>query len=221
MNQQTQSRQADDKDIKFTGVRGAIAQHMMHSLQQSAQLTYMGDACIDGLLADRQARSERGEKLSPEVYLIKAVSQTLSQHPDFNGVTSVDHYTLSESHNIAIAVSSPIGLVTVTLREVNTLALEEISEMRRQLLDKAMKGLLKPSDMSGGTFTISNLGGRPIRYFTPILNAKQIAILGIGKTLTTPMIDKNGELYVSQQLPLSLTTDHRVVDGDPDLIPIN
>ncbi len=200
---------------KLRGMRGMIAKHMQNSLQSAAQLSYHADADITALLEDREQRKAAGQSLSPEVYVIKAVSNALLQHPEFNGIAEQDQYRLNSSHNIALAVSVPGGLVTVTLRDVQQLSLEEIAAQRTDLLQRAQAGKLEAKDMRDGTFTISNLGMRPIRYFTPIINAGQISILGLGKTLTVPVLADDKSLLVQQHLPLSLTTDHRIVDGDP------
>lgn len=201
---------------KLRGMRSKIAKHMQNSLQSAAQLSYHADADITALLEDRERRMAAGQSLSPEVYVIKAVSNALLAHPEFNGVAERDQYRLNDdSHNIALAVFVPGGLVTVTLRDVQQLSLEEIAAQRTDLLQRAQAGKLEARDMRDGTFTISNLGMRPIRYFTPIINAGQIAILGLGKTLTVPMLADDKSLTVQQHLPLSLTTDHRIVDGDP------
>jgi pyruvate/2-oxoglutarate dehydrogenase complex dihydrolipoamide acyltransferase (E2) component len=206
---------AGETTHKLRGMRAMIAKHMQASLQNAAQLTYHADADVSALLADRQRRKESGTSLSPEVYIIKAVSNALLVHPEFNGVSEQDHYRLIGAHNIALAVSVPGGLVTVTIRNVQDLSLEQIAEQRQDLLQRAQGGQLKPADMKDGTFTISNLGLRPIRYFTPILNAGQIAILGLGTTQQVPVFDESGHIVAQHQLPLSLTTDHRIVDGDP------
>ncbi len=205
----------DETVHKLRGMRGMIAKHMQNSLQSAAQLSYHADADITALLEDRSQRKAAGQSLSPEVYVIKAVSNALRQHPEFNGIAEQDQYRLNSSHNIALAVSVPGGLVTVTLRDVQQLSLEEIAAQRTDLLQRAQAGKLEAKDMRDGTFTISNLGMRPIRYFTPIINGGQIAILGLGKTLTVPVLADDKSLLVQQHLPLSLTTDHRIVDGDP------
>lgn len=197
------------------GMRKIIADHMQQSLRNSAQLTYHCDAEITELMQVRQTLNKEGSSISPEAFVIKATSNALKRHPEFNGITDSDTVHIYAAHNISLAVETSSGLMTVTLPNVDELSLAEIAELRREKIEKAMAGSLNSGDVKGGTFTISNLGQTPIRFFTPILNAGQIAILGLGSSFWETTIDDQGSIGRRQMLPLSLTTDHRVVDGSP------
>lgn len=118
-------------------------------------------------------------------------------------------------HNINVAISVAGGLVAPTLRDVGSKSVEAISLERRELVAKAKSARLTPSEMREGTFTISNLGLRNIQFFTPIINRPQLAILGIGKITPRAALHTDGKVISRPMLGLSLTVDHRVIDGDP------
>jgi pyruvate dehydrogenase E2 component (dihydrolipoamide acetyltransferase) len=204
-----------DKVIPLKGLRGMIANNMMSSLQQSAQLSFMTDVMIDPLLNFRKIFKDRGIAIGVEDVLLKCVSQSLAHYPIFNGTIEQGEIRLKNDHAISIATPIAGGLAAPKIDNINLLSLEEISSQRRDLISRADNNQLKPSEMSGGTFTISNLGQTRVTYFTPIINSPQIAILGIGRIKNQVKLDKNGVCIEYNTMGLSLTCDHRAIDGQP------
>lgn len=196
-------------------MRGMIADKMMSSLNNAAQLTYHTECLADTLLERRAVLKSEGSVVSIEDLLIKTISDALHQMPIFNSIVNDKNVTISKNHNISVAVSLPNGLVAPTIFDVQNKTLEEISSSRKDLISRARSGKLTVPEMTGGTFTISNLGLRHIHYFTPIINAPQVAILGIGQMIKKTWVGQDDEVSIKHVMGLSLTTDHRVIDGDP------
>lgn len=155
-----------------------------------------------------------GVKLSPLVFALKATAKALALHPTFNASLSPDgQYLIMKKYiNIGIAVDTPNGLVVPVIKGVDTKGFKQIAQEMAELSAKAREGKLKPTDMQGGSFSISSLGGIGGTYFTPIINAPEVAILGLSKAQIKPMWDGNG--FVPRlMLPLSLSYNHKVIDG--------
>lgn len=201
--------------VRLRGVRKVIADRMMDSLRSTAQLTYHADADVTDLLAKRRVWKENGRRISLEDCLIHALSGVLTEMPEFNGTSDAQSVQLSASIDISLAISSPAGLMTPVLRGVETLDLDTLANTRRDVVSRALKGKLAVSEMKGGSFTLSNLGHTRVRYFTPILNAGQIAILGVGRLETRFVLSEDRTVGQNSFLPVSLTADHRIVDGEP------
>lgn len=192
-----------------------IADKMCASLQSMAQLTYHCECNAELLVNERAALKEQGSNVSIEDLLIKAVSETLIDFPAFNSVLQRKEGTIVQSHNISIAISLDEALVAPTIFGVNAKSKEQICIDRKDLINRARKGNLTIPEMTGGSFTVSNLGLRRIHYFTPIINAPQVAILGVGRIEKKPWVNSDDKIIVAPVMGLSLTTDHRIVDGDP------
>ncbi|PIF04788.1 MAG: dihydrolipoyllysine-residue acetyltransferase [Arcobacter sp.] len=155
-----------------------------------------------------------GFKLSPLVFVVKAVAKALELHPKFNSSLSSDGLSLimKKYFHIAIAVDTPNGLVVPVIKDVNKKGFKEIALDMADISVKAREGKLKSSDMQGASFTISSLGGIGGTKFTPIINAPEVAILGLSKSQMKPKW--NGESFEpALMLPLSLSYDHKVIDG--------
>ncbi|RXK14421.1 dihydrolipoyllysine-residue acetyltransferase [Halarcobacter mediterraneus] len=155
-----------------------------------------------------------GFKLSPLVFVVKAVAKALEIHPKFNSSLSTDGQSLimKKYFNIAIAVDTPNGLVVPVIKDVNKKGFKEIALEMADVSSRAREGKLKSDDMQGASFTISSLGGIGGTKFTPIINAPEVAILGLSKSEMKPVWD--GENFVPRlMLPLSLSYDHKVIDG--------
>ncbi|WP_419776798.1 dihydrolipoyllysine-residue acetyltransferase [Malaciobacter marinus] len=160
------------------------------------------------------AKKENGIKISPLVFALKAVAKALELHPNFNSSLSPDGQSiiLKKYINIAVAVDTPNGLVVPVLKDVDKKGIEELSLELKEISIKARDGKLKAQDMQGACFTISSLGGIGGTAFTPIINAPEVAILGLSKSEMKPKWD--GEKFEPRlMLPLSLSYDHRVIDG--------
>jgi len=161
-----------------------------------------------------EAKKDSGVKITPLVFIMKAVAKALEAFPTFNSSLSEDGESLilKKYVNVGIAVDTPNGLVVPVFKDVNKKGIYELSDELMVISKKARSGKLTASDMQGGCFTISSLGGIGGTAFTPIVNAPEVAILGVSKSEMKPVW--NGKDFVPRlQLPLSLSYDHRVVDG--------
>ncbi len=181
-------------------------------------VTQFDEADITEMEAFRKQMSKEmekeGIKITPLAFIIKAVVATLKLYPRFNSSldNTGENLILKKYFNIGVAVDTPDGLVVPVIREVDQKSLVEISQEIRGYAQKARDKTLKPSDMQGGCFTISSLGGIGGTKFTPIVNAPEVAVLGVSKSTIQPQWDGN-EFKPRLMLPLSLSYDHRVIDG--------
>jgi pyruvate dehydrogenase E2 component (dihydrolipoamide acetyltransferase) len=155
---------------------------------------------------------ERGVKLTPLVFLMKASVAALKAFPTFNSSLQGDQLVIKHYYHIGVAVDTPNGLVVPVVRDVNLKGFMELAEELKTLSAKARAGQLTAKEMQGSTFTISSLGGIGGSAFTPIINAPDVAILGASKTRMAPVY-QNGTFVPRLMLPLSLSYDHRVIDG--------
>lgn len=158
------------------------------------------------------------QKLTHLPFIIKAVSMALQRHPLLN--SSLDtkdpkkpELTYRASHNIGVAVDTPSGLLVPVLRNVQNLSIAEIAAKLRQLSEAARTNKLTPSDFSGATFTISNIGSVGGGVVAPIISERQVGILGVGRSKVVPAFNELGDLVKKEELVLSWSADHRVVDG--------
>ena len=157
---------------------------------------------------------KEGIKITPLAFIIRAVVTSLKAHPRFNSSldASGENLILKKYFNIGVAVDTPDGLVVPVIRDADQKTLVEISQEIREFSVKARDKKLKPSDMQGGCFTISSLGGIGGTMFAPIVNAPEVAVLGVSRSKMQPLWDGK-EFQPRLMLPLSLSYDHRVIDG--------
>ncbi|HTA65739.1 MAG TPA: dihydrolipoyllysine-residue acetyltransferase [Xanthomonadaceae bacterium] len=177
-------------------------------------VTQNDDADITEMEAFRKklGESHKDVKVTPLVFLIKAAVAALRQYPTFNASLEGDNLILKKYFHIGIAVDTPDGLVVPVIRDADRKGILELSHELAAISKKARDGKLGPADMSGGCFSISSLGGIGGTGFTPIINAPEVAILGVSRSATRPFW--NGSAFVPRlSLPLSLSYDHRVIDG--------
>jgi pyruvate dehydrogenase E2 component (dihydrolipoamide acetyltransferase) len=179
-------------------------------------VTYHEDADITDLEAFRVLVNKENEKSGAKVtmlaFLIKACVKALQKFPEFNTSLDGDNLVYKKYFNIAFAADTPNGLVVPVIKNADKKSVAEIAVESGELAKKARDGKLGPADMSGACFTISSLGGIGGTYFAPIVNAPEVAILGVNKSAMKPVWD--GKQFVPRLvLPLSLTADHRVIDG--------
>lgn len=208
----------DVEEVALSRIQKQVAANMQRSWLNIPHVTQHALADIEDLEAFRQSLREeakaRGVKLSPLPFIVKAVCHSLAAHPKLNGSVSADGEHLVYKHfiNIGIAVDTPEGLVVPVIRGADQLGIWALAEQAQQLAEKARSKKLALDDLSGGTFTISSLGAIGGTGFTPIINAPEVAILGVGKSAMQPVWQ--GEQFVPRlQLPLSLSYDHRVING--------
>ena len=179
-------------------------------------VTYHEDADITDLEAFRvqlnKENEKSGNKLTMLAFLIKACVKAMQRFPEFNASLDGDNLVLKKYFNIGFAADTPNGLVVPVVKNADEKGVFEIARETGELAKQARDGKLKPADMSGACFTISSLGGIGGTYFAPIVNAPEVAILGVNKSAMKPVWD--GKAFVPRlTLPLSLTADHRVIDG--------
>lgn len=201
--------------IRLQGLRGIIARRMMQSAASTARVTLHADLDASALVGARTALKERIPSLSFEDLLLHVLARALPAHALLNGTTSEREIHLSAAVSIGIAVALEGGLVVPTLADVPGMSLAEIAARRADLLERAQAGRLAPGEMRGATFTVSNIGFHRVRYFTPLINVPQIAILGVGCIALQPWVGAGGALCARPVLGLSLSFDHRAVDGEP------
>jgi pyruvate dehydrogenase E2 component (dihydrolipoamide acetyltransferase) len=179
-------------------------------------VTNHDDADITDLEAFRVSTNKENEKSGVKVtmlaFLIKACVAALKKFPEFNSSLDGDSLVYKQYFHIGFAADTPNGLVVPVIKDADKKGIFQISQEMGELAKKARDGKLGPADMSGASFTISSLGGIGGRYFTPIINAPEVAILGVCKSTMEPVWD--GKAFQPRlMLPLSLTWDHRVIDG--------
>jgi pyruvate dehydrogenase E2 component (dihydrolipoamide acetyltransferase) len=179
-------------------------------------VTQFDEADITELEAFRKASSpdseKQGFKLTLLAFLLKACMTALRQHPEFNASLDGDNLVVKKYYHIGVAVDTPDGLVVPVIRDVDRKGVFDLARELAEVSKLARDKKLKPGDMQGGTFSISSLGGIGGTAFTPIINAPEVAILGVSRSSMRPIF-KDGQFVPRLMLPLSLSYDHRVIDG--------
>jgi len=207
------------KRIPVTTRRRVIAERMSTSAQQTAPVTlYMAVDATRLMKLRGELKQSGGEPVpSYQDMILQLVGKTLVEHPLLGAIwdeTSMIVPT-EEGMHVGIAVDTPEGLLVPVVRNVLRKSLQEIATESRRLIEQARGGRLAASEMQGGVFTVTNLGAYGVEYFSPIINLPQTAILGLGTIRSTAVGLDDGALVSQPQLHLSLTFDHRVVDGGP------
>jgi pyruvate dehydrogenase E2 component (dihydrolipoamide acetyltransferase) len=207
------------EDVPLTNVRLLIAKSMHDSLQSMAQLTHNSSFDAADILAYRKKLKENAEALglaniTLNDIVLYAVSRVLKNHPELNAHFLDDRIRLFDGVNLGIAIDAPRGLLVPTLFGADRMSLNEIAVESEKLAEAAREGSISPDYLSGGTFTISNLGALGIEHFTPVINPPQTGILGVNN-IQTKLRMANGEPAAYQAMGLSLTYDHRALDGAP------
>ena len=200
------------------GVRKVVAKRMMESLTSTAQLTLNTTANAAGILAMRKKVKNADEALGLNKITLNdlvcfAVSRTLLKYPVFNAHLEDGVLTQFEQVHLGFACDTPRGLLVPVIRSAQSLGLKAFSDEAKRLAGGAIDGSLSPDFLSGGTFTVSNIGSFGIETFTPVINLPQTAILGVGAITPRPVVAADGTIGVEQRLNLSLTIDHQVIDG--------
>ena len=207
------------EDVKFSGIRRAISKSMHTSLSTMAQLTHNTSFDATAILAYRKLlKASEGEcsGITLGDIVLYAVSRTLLNHPDLNAHMLDDNNIRLFKHvNLGVAVDTPRGLMVPTIFNADTKSLLEISKEVKELAAQCREGNISPDKLSGGTFTVSNLGNMGVESFTPVINPPQTGILGVCGTVDRVKKGKDGEIKIYPAMGLSLTYDHRAVDGTP------
>jgi len=207
-------------EIKVTGMRKLIAERMLASLATTAQLTLNSSADARMLQGLRAKFKESPEELGLRDVTINdmvlfAVSRALLQNPELNAHFSENTIRRYAEVHLAFAIDTPRGLMVPVIRRAHALSLREIAREAGRLIAGCREGGITPDELSGGTFTVSNLGTFGIESFTPVLNPPQVGILGVGSIALKPVAGAGGETAFVPHIGLSLTINHQVVDGAP------
>lgn len=206
-------------DVKFSGIRKAISKSMHTSLSTIAQLTHTTSFDATAILAYRKLlKAAEGEYAGITLgdIVLYAVSRTLLNHPDLNAHMLDDNNIRLFKHvNLGVAIDTPRGLMVPTIFNADQKSLLEISKEVKQLAAQCREGNISPDKLTGGTFTVSNLGNMGVESFTPVINPPQTGILGVCCTTDRVRKGADGSLQIYPAMTLSLTYDHRALDGSP------
>ncbi len=207
--------------VPLTGIRKVIGERMSQSAFSAPHVTLMTEAEATHLVSARaqlnqelEATDASGIKISFNTLLVALVARALREYPYLNARLDDDGIHLLNDIHLALAVDTERGLMTPVLRDVNHLPLAEIQRGYDAVIARAMAGASLPQDFEAATFTITNLGSLDIDGFTPIINPPQAAILGVGRIVEKP-IARDGATVIRPMVTLSLSFDHRIVDGAP------
>jgi pyruvate dehydrogenase E2 component (dihydrolipoamide acetyltransferase) len=201
------------RTVAMRGMRRTIATRMHQSLRDTAQLTITTEADVTAA-TELRARLVREFDFTYTDLLIHAVGRALVRHPRMNSKLSEEAILLLSEVNVGMAVALEEGLIVPVIANADRKSLREIAAAAKDLGERARAGSLKLDDVSGGTFTITNLGNFGVDAFTPILNTGETGILGVGRIVEKPAVYR-GEIARRSIVTLSLTFDHRIIDGAP------
>jgi pyruvate dehydrogenase E2 component (dihydrolipoamide acetyltransferase) len=197
------------------GLRGIIARRLSASWAERPQVTLTTEADATSLVALRQqVEAEWNVKISYNAFLIKLVAWALREYPYINAQLTASGIQLLPDIHIGLAVDTERGLLVPVLHDADRKSFFEIQDELGSLTQRALEGRSLPDDLTGGTFTITNLGVYEIDAFTPVINPPECAILGVGRIVPRP-VGLNGQIVLRDMMALSLSFDHRLVDGAP------
>ena len=205
--------------IALSGMRKVIFDRMGQSWREAARVTLFADADVTELVHLRQTKAAEWERrfgLKPSYsdLIHLAVARALREEPRINCRLDGQAVRVRQEVNLSVAVDLGEGLVAVVIKDADKKSLGDIARVARDLAERARSGRLASDDMADGTFTVTNLGGLGVEYFTPIINQPQAGILGVGKIMEKPVV-LGGGIHVRSMLTLSLVFDHRLLDGAP------
>ncbi|RDW20693.1 dihydrolipoamide acetyltransferase family protein [Oceanobacillus chungangensis] len=219
-NQQPQTEVTEEVErIKLKGLRKAVADKMLQNAQSIPHVTLTTDVDMTRAIELRKAllpviESQTSYRVSYTEIIMKATASTLKQHPRVNASLIGNEIIINKSINLGLAVAVEDGLIVPSVANVDKLGLADLTTVSKELGAKARHNKLTPDEMKGSTFTISNLGMYAIDGFTPIINAPETAILGVGRIVEKAVV-VDGSVVVRPIMVLSLSFDHRAIDGAP------
>jgi len=203
------------RTIKMAGKRKATAERLSYGFHTTVPVTITMETRMEAVLEHRRDLQKRSdEEISITAYVVKATAKALEDHQIINSSLEGDELRIYGDINIAVAINTPDGLVAPAIPRTNMKSVPEISRGIRDLSELAMQNKLTVSDLTGGTFTVTNLGGYGVDLFAPVINPPQCAILGFGRTAEKPIIVER-QVRAASITTLSLVVDHRIVDGVP------
>ncbi|MFQ3536298.1 MAG: dihydrolipoamide acetyltransferase family protein [Aggregatilineales bacterium] len=203
----------DRRVVRLEGMRRTIAQRLQKSFQTAPHIFVEATADMSATAHLRSVLKARGAKLTVTAVLIKACAWALSQHPALNATIEGDEISYWNTVNIGVAVALEDGLIVPVIHGAERLSLQAIQQENDRLAELARQGKLTLDQVSGGTFTISNMGMFGVDRFTAIINPPQVAILAVGRIVQQFVPDQEGKPVLKPMLNLMLSADHRVVDG--------
>jgi len=213
---ETKDLKAVKEVVPIQGRRAIIFKHMRQSLQEAAQMTHTMEVDASELVRLRKAMLKRFEEEeirgSYNAILVQILARVLQKYPGLNSSVDGNQLILWESIHIGLAMDAEEGLIVPVIRNADQKSLKTVQVDIDGLIERVKTKKLMPDDIKGGTFTLSSLGYLDIEAFTPIINPPEVAILGVGKILEKPVV-LDGEIRVGTRMMLSLTFDHRVIDG--------
>ena len=203
------------RTIRLSGMRGTIAKRMTASLREMAQLTLTMDADMDAVLADRAGRRAAGG-VTPSItdYIVAATARALVRHPEANAQVTADGIAVLPEVHVGLAVAVDGGLMVPVIRDTVHRDLADLAAETSRLALASRSGALSPTELEGGTFSVSTLGMFGVDMFTPVINPPNAGILGVGR-VRDDLVFVDGEIRTIKRATLSLTWDHRVLDGAP------
>jgi pyruvate dehydrogenase E2 component (dihydrolipoamide acetyltransferase) len=211
----TEPAPAAPQPLPLSGLRGIIAERLSAGWRERPQVTITTEADATNLVSARQQMlAETGEKIAYDAFLVKCVARALAEHPALNARLGPSGIELLPNINVGVAVDTERGLLVPVVQGAPRLSLRQVQAQLQTLAERARAGRSLPDDLAGGTFTITNLGMYEIDAFTPIINPPECAILGVGRIVARP-VGLNGQVVLRDMLALSLSFDHRLVDGGP------
>lgn len=203
----------------YDGVRKAVGDHMLKSVSSAPHVTHMETADVTDLWAKREVAKKEAEKqrikLTLLPYILQALCEALKKHPYLNAMldTETNEIILKKYYNIGIAVDTEAGLMVPVLKAADRKDLNQMAKEIAELAEKARTRKINSMDFKGGTFTVTNVGSAGSgKFFTPVINFPEAAILGLGLMEDTP-IARNGKVEIRKIMYLSLSFDHRILDG--------
>jgi pyruvate dehydrogenase E2 component (dihydrolipoamide acetyltransferase) len=218
--------QGEETREKIRGVRKAISRAMVKSKYTAPHVTLMDEIDVADLVSHRkqykETAAERDVKLTYLPYIVKALVSAVREYPVLNAIVDDDNEEIVYKHfyNIGIATDTDNGLMVPNIKEADRKSIFNIAGEVSELAGKAREGKLSNEQMKGGTCTITNIGSAGGQWFTPILNYPEVAILGIGRIQEKPVV-RDGEVVAAPVLAISLTFDHRIVDGATGQLALN
>ena len=207
-----------DEQVPVSKKRKIIAQRLSESKYSAPHYYLRIDVDAGAMMAARQRLNARlpkeaGGKVSPNAFLIKFVAETLKKYPAVNASWQGDTILRFGKIDVALAVAQEDGLITPVVRDCGSKGIVQIDRELKVLIDKALNNKLTPEEYSGATFTVSSLGTSGILEFTAIINPPGSAILAVGRIHKVPVVEDDGSIGVRSQMMLTLSCDHRVIDG--------
>jgi pyruvate dehydrogenase E2 component (dihydrolipoamide acetyltransferase) len=200
--------------VPMTGIRAVVAARLAESARTTVPVTLTTEVDATELVAWRRRLGDEGTRVSYNDLLLHLLGRALREHPRLNASLHGDAIRIGGPVHVGVAVDTDRGLLVPVVRDVDRKSLEELARETPALIEAARAGSLPPEAMRGGTFTLTNLGMFGIDAFTPVINLPECAILGVGRIKAVPAV-VGEEICIRHRVWLSLTFDHRLVDGGP------